>query len=124
MQQKSTWDRPTWKFGTQSESLKKSQAIFNDADALFRFFMNRQREDIAKGRENSINNSKTLPPDVQEACVIFNVDPPFNRKKLKTKYLSLMKKHHPDRNKGRKSAEEHMKKINVAYQILQEYCDT
>ena len=122
MQQKATWDRPTWKFGTGSESFNKAQATFKDAEALYRFFMNRQKEQVRGGFHADQDNTQQLPPDVTEACVIFNIEPPFDAKKLKAKYLSLMKKHHPDRNRGDEKAEEMVKKINVAYQILKDYC--
>ena len=120
MQTGATWDRHTWKFGTQNQSYDAATALFGRAEDLFSFFQQRLREDVAKGR--SYHEKDTLPPDVQEACHLFEISEPlFDAKKLKQHYLSLMKKYHPDVNDNAKEAEEHVKKINVAYQILQDY---
>lgn len=122
MQMKSTWERPTWKMGTQSKSFKAAGATFTSADELHRFFTDRQRENAANGMYDNQNTvGADLPPDVKEAATIFNMEPPFDEKKLKRQYLKLIKKNHPDVNNSDKQAEEQVKKINVSYQILKDY---
>jgi len=121
MQNSATWDRPTWKFGTQSDSAKASTFEFARAEDLFSFFRNRQMKEAAKGKKSSYSANNDLPPDVNEACIIFSVQPPYTAPQLKKRYLSLMKKHHPDVNNGSAKAEEMVKKINVSHQILMDY---
>lgn len=121
MQQKATWDRPTWKMGTQSDSFIKSQFEFKNAEELHRFFVNRQHESFKRKSEHTENIKNTLPADVIEACSIFEIEWPESLENIKKKYLSLIKKHHPDVNKSSKEAEENVKKINVAFQILKNY---
>lgn len=121
MQQKATWDRPTWKMGTQSESFSKAQFEFRSAEELHRFFMNRQQENFARHQDKQESENQHLPADVKEACSIFNISWPCSEEKIKKTYLALIKKHHPDVNKSSKNAEEHVKKINVSFQILKAF---
>lgn len=109
------WDKPTRPmglngFGTEPE--RKSP--FANAQDLFEFFQERT------AREGSKPATLQLPPDVKEACVIFNIESPLEEMQLKKQYLSLVKQHHPDVNKST-HAEEHIKRINVAYKILTAY---
>lgn len=119
MEDKATYNRPTWKFGIHGASARGAQLNLESADDLFAFFKARRMEEIAKGRAQG--SGPSLPPDVKESCAVLGVEPPLNGAALKKKYLSLMKKHHPDVNQGNPQAEEMVKKINVAYQILGDY---
>tara|TARA_R110000868_G_scaffold218576_2_gene469323 strand:- start:249640 stop:250197 length:558 start_codon:yes stop_codon:yes gene_type:complete len=126
MQTKSTWNRPTRRFGIHGVSAKTAGFNFASAEDLFKFFKQRQKEESIKKHygfeeHTKANSEITLPADVSEACSIFSVEMPIEAAKLKKKYLSLMKKHHPDFNKGDKKNEDHVKKINVAFQIIQDY---
>ena len=47
-----------------------------------------------------------------------NLSYPFTRKELKLRYIGLAKKYHPDMNGGSREAEERLKKINRAYEML------
>jgi curved DNA-binding protein CbpA len=48
-----------------------------------------------------------------------DIEPPFDREQLRSRYLTLVKKHHPDVNQGDPLAEDRLKDINEAYKILQ-----
>ena len=123
MQTKSTWERPTRRFGIHGVSAQTAQFTFSNAEDLFRFFKQRQKEESIKkayGFEEQ-KDEENLPPDIKEACSILGIALPIEFTHLKKKYLSLMKKHHPDLNKGSKKEEDHVKKINVAFQIIQDY---
>lgn len=123
MQTKATWERPTWAFGIHSKSAMAANFAFQNSDDLYAFFKQRQKREFLDslkyggGKERSTD----LPPDVKEACSILSIDLPIEPTKLKKTYLSLMKKHHPDKNAGSKNAEEHVKRINVAYQIVTDF---
>lgn len=120
MQQSSTWDRPTWKAGVNGDSQSGQQMRFKTTQELYEFFKQRHMQQHKKATAQ--NNAKTIPPDVHEACIIFAIDSPLiTLSKLKQRYIALVKQHHPDVNKGSKTAEEMVKRINVAYHILQDY---
>lgn len=124
MQTKATWERPTQRFGIHGVSAKTANFTFESAEDLFKFFKQRQKEETIKkayGFYQETKEEDDLSPDVKEACSILGVDLPLEFTALKKKYLSLMKKHHPDLNKGSKQQEDHVKKINVAFQIIQDY---
>jgi hypothetical protein len=109
----STWLRPTRPIG---ENPDFADLHFDTADQLNRFF-----EQRVKKAPTSAQQPTKLPPDVQDACAIFGVDKPPAANNLKQHYIKLMKEHHPDKHGGAKKAEEFVKKINVAYQILQSW---
>ena len=46
------------------------------------------------------------------------LEPPVTFTKIKERYRTLMKAHHPDRNPDDKEAEEIVKRVNMAYTIL------
>ena len=47
-----------------------------------------------------------------------DLKPPLTIAVLKTRYKILVKQHHPDANGGDKQAEERLKNINQAYDLL------
>ena len=62
-----------------------------------------------------------LPPDVKQACAIMNIELPITEDKLRKTYLKLLKQHHPDKNAGNKNAEEMMKQVNIANEIIKQF---
>ncbi len=102
-----TWKRPTWPLGN------KSQFTYV-IDDPFGFF--------EETHYHSPQAQKpTLATDVQKALTLFDLGYPFSPKQLRTNYLSLVKKHHPDMNGGSKASEEFIKRINEAYELLKEH---
>lgn len=110
-----SWDKPTWKMGLKGHGEQAAGSPFGNAQDLFEFFQHRT---ATEGR--AAPRALVLPADVKEACVIFNIDAPLDETTLKKQYLALVKQHHPDVNKSA-HAEEHIKRINVAYKILTAY---
>lgn len=115
-----TWNRPTWKMGVNAE---KIQGAFKTADELFQFFRQRQMND-AKSMFQAKPENAPLPPDVKEACRIFDLENVTDTKELKQKYLQLVKENHPDLNPEDVKAQESIKRINVAYKILEDFSKT
>lgn len=109
-----TWNRPTAPMGINSTSYNAATSTFNSAEDLYKFFKQRQ----VNGADVS-EKPEALPEDVQEACAIFALKAPTGAKNLKTKYLELVKKNHPD--VAPDASPDVIKRINVAYKILQEY---
>jgi len=105
-------DRPTWKFSSYKaaeEYLRaKSRHFFEDQE-----FQENQSQNQNSGHFSSFSKE-------HEAMNILNLTPPLTLDKIKERYRSLVKKHHPDFNQGDKEAEELLKKINAAYTILKE----
>lgn len=52
------------------------------------------------------------------AVAVFGLSGPVNSESVKARYKELVKQHHPDINGGDKEAEEKIKEINEAYQII------
>lgn len=111
-----TWNRPTRPMGVNSQSFSAANATFNSAEDLYKFFKQRQ---VNGGAAEDAQAPEALPADVQEACAIFALKEPIAGKKLKTKYLELVKKNHPD--VAPDASPDVIKRINVAYKILEEY---
>lgn len=117
-----TWNRPTWGMGVSGAKVEQQATPFATAQDLFEFFTQRVST-TGKTRTNEAEVPNTLlPPDVKEACVIFNIETPLPSSTLKKKYHTLVKQHHPDVNKA-DTAEEQLKRINVAYKILTDFAE-
>jgi curved DNA-binding protein CbpA len=63
-----------------------------------------------------------LPKNIKEASELLEVTLPESAKELKKKYKLLVKRYHPDVNKGCKASEEKFKAVSAAYHLLVE-CD-
>ena len=53
-----------------------------------------------------------------EAMAIMGLKPPLDLSTIKAKYKELVKRYHPDINRGDSKAEEMLKSINMSYTIL------
>ncbi len=117
-----TWNRPTWGLGLNGASAQAAQFTFATAEDLYAFFKARHAnpETMDESRKNA-TGAAMLPPDVKEACAIFSLKKPVGGQVLKQRYITLVKKHHPDVNKNDPKAEQRVKKINVAYRILKDF---
>lgn len=99
-------DRPTWIYtsnpGWEDELRAKASS--------YRGF----EDDIPK-------REKKAPPVATpetEALTIMGLTAPITFDKIKARYRSLMKEHHPDVRPNDKESEEIVKKVNMAYTIL------
>lgn len=103
-----TWERPSWKFGTSSKTTRTTwQSAFDDPLGLF-------------GESGKANDEKESPYSSNEkkALAIFGLSTCTDPKEVKKRYKELAKAHHPDANGGSTEAEERLKTINWAYAIL------
>lgn len=101
-------DRPTWVYTAApdwEESLRARAQSYRD-------FSDEQPK---RKREEARPAFQT--PEA-EALSIMNLEPPVTFMKIKERYRTLMKQHHPDRNPGDRQAEEIVKRVNMAYTIL------
>jgi hypothetical protein len=99
-----TWNRPSWPLGSWRTLLEKTQWCDGLGD-----FVNSQRPQAI------------LPVEVQKALSTLELKFPLTQEDLKRHYKKLAKSHHPDLHAGDKDAEERLKQVNIAYQILKKY---
>lgn len=102
-------DRPTWVYTTNPgwEDILRARV------EGFREFV---EDDPKAGRARPPRPSAPTPEE--EALEIMSLSAPVTLAKIKERYRTLMKAHHPDRNQGNPEAEELVKKVNMAYTIL------
>ncbi len=103
-----TGHRPTWTRESQvNQQYSKLQ------DAIYEFL-----NMGAKRPERKV--SPALPAKTRKALATLDMEYPYEAKALKLQYRALVKKHHPDVNKGNKQSEELFKQITAAYHYLSE----
>ena len=107
-----TWDRPSWPFGTRHKMFKSF--VKGNVTDNFDFF------EIDSFSRNNGGSNKKFNADQLDALDIMGLKPPIDIPKLKSQYKYLVKIHHPDRNGGDRKAEERLKLINEAYTTLKQ----
>ena len=99
-----TWNRPSWPVGGWRTFLENATYL----DGL---------ESFLKG----FTSSPSVPPEIQKALSTLELALPLTMEVLKKQYKKLAKLHHLDFNAGDKQAEEHLKAVNEAYQIVKKH---
>ena len=97
-----TWERPSWKFATG----KPAKELFDDPMGLF---------DTDRERRAS---HRTLSPEERRAWKALKMEPVNDLDQVKQQYKALAKANHPDINGGDAAAEERLKEINLAYDLI------
>lgn len=122
-----TWDRPTWKLGSQSATprgtFRHGRVNVDDPFGFAEgtdFDARAQQKRREKSHENAQDaNPHAAPPAARtKAMKILDLSAPLTLEGLKRRYKVLVKQHHPDANGGSVEAEARMKVINEAYQTL------
>ena len=101
------WQRPSWPLGSRlAYRFTKGGGI----DDHFGFF----------GTEGRTERTSRPGPETEEekAFRVLELTPPATVEKIKARYKSLVKRHHPDTHGGDKTSEDRLKEINLAYQML------
>jgi len=106
-----TGHRPTWNRETRTSD-QYTQMLHN---ALYEF--------LNPGRK-APKPQPHLSAKLRKALAVMEMEHPYTAKELKAKYRLLVKKHHPDVNKGDKKSEEMFKRVTVAYHTLVEHIKT
>lgn len=98
--------RPTWKIGDQplftSEMLRES-------------FFKMMGEEMPKAKAKPETRAERKE---REALTTLDLLPGATMAIIKTQYKKLVKKYHPDVNKGDKASEEMFKRVTAAYTLL------
>lgn len=108
-------DRPTWKHeGTESQA----EAIRRKAWQTYHYTDEDPDKAEAEYRRRSTAFAYHHDSPEYKAMALLGLEPPLELEAIKKRYKDLVKKHHPDRNKGCEKAEELLKDINIAYTVL------
>ena len=112
-----TGHRPTWPvYGkrTLNEEMDDLESMFHNFSSEW---LGEERVNRGERNGSDKKRSKTAM-DIERACTTLNLEPSFDKAKLRSRYMELAKKHHPDMNGGCKKSEELLKSINQAYTYL------
>lgn len=101
-------DRPTWRYDMPGAA---EEALRNKAQQTYGYTEREQQTSGQKARS-------TLMTPEGEALAIMGLETPIKLEDIKSRYKELVKKHHPDVNRGDPKSEELLKSINMAYTIL------
>ncbi|AIL13386.1 hypothetical protein IM40_07575 [Candidatus Paracaedimonas acanthamoebae] len=103
-----TWQRPTWRFGS---NVSKASFFIKDPFDLL---------DSTRNISNQQQHESSWAPYTEEAKALrmMELEWPVTSENLKQKYIQLVKLYHPDVNSGCAEAEEKLKLINKAYEVL------
>ena len=99
-----TWNRPSWPVGGWRTLLENAHYL-DGMDPLLK----------------TSPRAPSLPQEVQKALVTLDLTVPVTIETLKTQYKKLAKRHHPDLNPGERDAEERLKAVNEAYQVVKKH---
>ncbi len=107
------WQRPSWKLGDRhtpsgAARLRDPLGIFSATGPA-----SHNRRTGARGEA-----ARRVLSAREQALAVFEIEPPFTPARLKARYKTLVKLHHPDAPGGDKAAEEKLKIINQAYATL------
>jgi hypothetical protein len=101
-----TGHRPTW-----DRESRISDRYHKLQDALYEFLSGGKKPEPA---------APPLKAKLRKALSTMDLSYPYTEHELKAQYRVMVKKHHPDLNKGDKRSEETFKQVAVAYQALLE----
>jgi|JI10StandDraft_1071094.scaffolds.fasta_scaffold101103_3 hypothetical protein len=101
------WQRPTWPLGGPRQRTPNWR--IHDG---FGFFNEEPGQKAGEGARTAAEAAHV------RALAVFGLEPPVTFERLRSRYLTLVKQHHPDANGGDKAAEERLKSINEAYATL------
>jgi DnaJ-domain-containing protein 1 len=114
-----TGHRPTWRMGANSWAFRPGS---RRAPRGGGFRHNRPWDDrfgiFGEETGQSARPRRTLPPLQRDALSRLGLDESADRQTIKARYKELVKRYHPDTNGGSKEAEEILRDIIAAYQIL------
>ena len=102
-----TWERPSWKFGTGPSAKIANSEPFEDK---FSFFDEPETKTHIAAQNLTVEEKK--------AYALLELEPSADEKTIKQKYKALAKKLHPDHNRSDPAAEDRLKEINLAYAVL------
>jgi DnaJ-domain-containing protein 1 len=104
-----TGHRPTW--SRESHTRHQYQQQLNEALYEFMHF----------GAAKPPRPTPPLSAKLRKALAVMDMEYPFSAGQLKAQYRAMVKKYHPDLNRGNKQSEERFKLVTAAYHSLSEH---
>ena len=102
-----TGHRPTW-----DRERHMREPYFKLHDALYEFL---------SATKKPVAPHPPLTAKLRKSLATMDIEYPYTQRQLKIQYRTMVKKYHPDKNKGDKKSEEIFKQITVAYQHLADH---
>ncbi len=122
------WQRPSWKLGERHGPIPGVRDPFGFYTGNEHDGDGRRTNGHAGGHTSGRANGHAGGPAGEaamraasaraQAIAVFDLEPPLTPVRLKARYKTLVKEHHPDAHGGDKAAEEKLKIINQAYATL------
>jgi len=118
------WQRPSWKLGDRHGPGPPIRDHFGFYAGNEQQRSERRGNRHAGGQAGGGANSHAKDAAARaasardQAIAVFDLEPPLTPVRLKARYKTLVKQHHPDAHGGDKAAEEKLKIINQAYATL------
>lgn len=121
--QNATWQRPTWKLGERAAGHSAARHHQHQhrapqdpfdllGEAGYRFEAGSKRAPVPEARR--------LSPEDRQALAVLELDAGAAVPDVKSRYKALVKRYHPDRNGGDKSAEARLRQVIDAYRHLRD----
>ena len=112
-----TWNRPTWPFTAKAKDGESFTAEFRNLNDVFDPF------NIIDGKSPAFNQFQNQFSETENRAIrVLGLEFPVSKDEVKARYKFLAKNHHPDKHGGDKNAEEMLKQINEAYEIILKLC--
>jgi len=102
-----TWDRPTWAAG----SAPFTGRTWINGSGIF-------GEDGAGSAQSAGADGPRDTAGLVVTLAVLDLKPPQDFAAIRAQYRQLVKRHHPDANGGSQAAEERLKRINQAFDVL------
>jgi DnaJ domain len=110
------WQRPSWRLGDRHSP--GHAARIRDYFDMFAAGPGGSGHWDQRNRERPPDAERRALSAREQALSVFEIEPPFTEVRLKARYKTLVKLHHPDAHGGDRAAEEKLKIINQAYATL------
>jgi hypothetical protein len=110
------WQRPSWRLGDRHGP--GHAARIRDYFDMFAAGPGGSGHWDRRNRERPPDAERRALSAREQALSVFEIEPPFTQVRLKARYKTLVKLHHPDAHGGDRAAEEKLKIINQAYATL------
>jgi DnaJ domain len=110
------WQRPSWRLGDRHGP--GYGARIRDYFGMFSGGAGQSGGQDRRNGNRAPDAERRALSAREQALAVFEIEPPFTQVRLKARYKTLVKLHHPDAHGGDKAAEEKLKIINQAYATL------
>jgi DnaJ-like protein len=110
------WQRPSWRLGDRHGPAYAER--IRDHFGVFSGNPDERSEPRRRNGDRGRDPVRRALSAREQALAVFEIEPPFTLVRLKARYKTLVKLHHPDAHGGDKAAEEKLKVINQAYATL------